>query len=248
MVTCNIYFLLLFVSCNNPVSPDVSVNTDPQVNIQITSISIDQGDINMNVSDKRKLTATIKPLNANDQSITWESSNSAIASINQYGYIIANKVGKVTISVRTQNNKSDNCIVNIIEPIESPLSVNGLQLIVGTSSVDTINFNSNSTCTIPNYRLPNNYYWKDRPSYTYNRISNKSATLIITYTYWAHQTSVSYYFQLIRYYKYTYNLTFVTKTSGTYKLTRYHKSTDDKNGDITIEDETDTRTGTFTLS
>ena len=72
---------------------EIDANTVPE------SISLDQTNVSMRTGSTVTLTATILPDNANDKSITWTSSDAAVASVAN-GVVTALKAGNATITAK----------------------------------------------------------------------------------------------------------------------------------------------------
>lgn len=90
IVTCTVLNSTLSASCNivvNPVLPET------------VSIAADNNTIFVN--ERIVLSATILPENAKDKSVTWESSDISVATINSSGEVQGISPGEVTIIVRT---------------------------------------------------------------------------------------------------------------------------------------------------
>lgn len=66
-----------------------------------------------------KLSATVKPKSATIKGLKWTSADTNIASVTQSGKVTGRSVGDVYITVTTKDgsNKSDNCLVRVMEPI-----------------------------------------------------------------------------------------------------------------------------------
>jgi uncharacterized protein YjdB len=63
------------------------------------------------------LTATINPSNATDKTVTWKSSNTAIATVDQNGKVTAAEVGSAVITVTTNDgSKTATCSVTVKKP------------------------------------------------------------------------------------------------------------------------------------
>ena len=77
-------------------------NTKPSQTVKVTSVSLNKtsAEIYLNNSTGFSVSATVSPSNATNKNITWSSSNSNIASVNN-GYITAHNPGTATITVKT---------------------------------------------------------------------------------------------------------------------------------------------------
>ena len=77
-------------------------NTKPSQTVKVTSVSLNKtsAEIYLNNSTGFSVSATVSPSNATNKNITWSSSNSNIASVNN-GYITAHNPGMATITVKT---------------------------------------------------------------------------------------------------------------------------------------------------
>lgn len=79
--------------------------------VNATSISITSYK-KMIIGDSEALKYSIYPSNSNN-SVTWSSSNAAVASVTQQGVVTAKKAGTANIKVETDNGKSDICEVTV---------------------------------------------------------------------------------------------------------------------------------------
>ena len=90
------------------------------VNAPITGISLDKETLSLTEGETETLTATIKPSNATDKTITWTTSNSAVATVDG-GVVTAVKAGTATITA-TAGGYSASCVVTVeaaVRPITS---------------------------------------------------------------------------------------------------------------------------------
>ena len=94
----------------------VNVNEHPTgVTLDKTSIEIDLG-----VSTTAKLTATVLPATAYDQAVTWSSSNTNIATVDQNGNVVGRSFGTATITVKTADGaKTATCEVKVTRKVKS---------------------------------------------------------------------------------------------------------------------------------
>lgn len=91
----------------------VSVKDVGQI-IPIKSVTLDYESANLEVDETLKLTATINPENTTEsKTLTWESSNSDIVSVDNNGLVTAKKEGDAIITVTTSNNLKDTCAIHV---------------------------------------------------------------------------------------------------------------------------------------
>lgn len=80
----------------------------------VTSISLDQTNITLNIGESRTLKATITPENATDKMVIWTSSNSSVATVDNNGKVSAVKAGNTTITATTQDGgKTATCSAKV---------------------------------------------------------------------------------------------------------------------------------------
>lgn len=88
--------------------------------ISVESVELDKTELSLFVDESATLTATVKPDDATDQSVSWKSSNEKVAKVSSSGEIHAIGVGKATITVTTMDGgKTASCIVEVKNRVES---------------------------------------------------------------------------------------------------------------------------------
>ena len=70
--------------------------------VKVSKITVN-GKKNMKVGATQQLTAVISPENAYDKSVTWTSSDTAIATVDEKGIVTAVASGKVTITCKAND-------------------------------------------------------------------------------------------------------------------------------------------------
>ena len=90
--------------------------------VQPTSVSLSEKSLNLNEGDSKKLSATVSPSNAT-KTLTWKSSNTSVAAVDNNGNVTAKDAGSATITVTTQNGKTAQCQVNVYSRIINPTSI-----------------------------------------------------------------------------------------------------------------------------
>lgn len=81
--------------------------------VAVTGVSINPTSANLQIGGSTDLTATVLPANATDKSVSWSSSNTAVATVNN-GHVTAIAAGMATITVTTTDgNKTATCSVTV---------------------------------------------------------------------------------------------------------------------------------------
>lgn len=78
------------------------------------SVSLDKSSLNLSIGGSSDLHATVLPADATDPSVSWTSSNTAVATVNNNGHVTALTAGTTTITVTTTDgNKTATCTVTV---------------------------------------------------------------------------------------------------------------------------------------
>lgn len=80
--------------------------------IAVTSVKLNKTNLTLTLGQTETLTATIYPSNATNKAVTWESSNTKVATVNN-GTIKAVGEGTSTVTVRTENGNKE-AICNLV--------------------------------------------------------------------------------------------------------------------------------------
>lgn len=84
--------------------------------ISVRKIELEQEKMSLGKTETRQLKLNIYPENAQVDSILWQSSNEAVASVDANGFVTAKKVGEVTIrAISMDGRKKDTCRVKIYD-------------------------------------------------------------------------------------------------------------------------------------
>ncbi|WP_288885400.1 Ig-like domain-containing protein [uncultured Eubacterium sp.] len=90
----------------------VSICQTVNVRMPASGVSFNEDKSSMHVGETKKINATVLPANATDKSLTWTSSNTSIATVNN-GTVTALTPGTVTITARTHNGYSAQTTITI---------------------------------------------------------------------------------------------------------------------------------------
>ena len=96
-------------TCSAECEVTVSVNTE--------SITLDKTTLSLSVGETAQLTATVKPDDATDKTVTWSSSDESVAKVDN-GKVAALKSGKATITAKC-GDKTAYCVVTVTVPVSS---------------------------------------------------------------------------------------------------------------------------------
>lgn len=97
------------------VTSDAATLTVNAATVPVTDVSLDKGTISLFTGESETLTAMVVPVTATDKSVTWESSDDTIATVED-GTVTAVGAGNATITVTTQDGgKTDTCTVTVTD-------------------------------------------------------------------------------------------------------------------------------------
>ena len=85
--------------------------------IPVESISLDQTSLSLISGESERLTATVKPDNATDKTVTWSSSNTSVVDVDQQGEVRAYESGTAVITAKA-GDKSATCTVTVTVPVD----------------------------------------------------------------------------------------------------------------------------------
>ena len=125
------------------------------LDMPVNSISLDKSVANIEVGDTVTLNVVFDPENATDKNVTWISSDSSIALVNN-GVVVGVKVGTTTIIAMTANGKTATCLVNV-----SPKTYYAESVTLNKTSVDLpIGHTDTLTATVlPDYTTDKSVTW-----------------------------------------------------------------------------------------
>lgn len=131
--------------------------------VAVSGISLDKPALSLVVGDTEVLTAAVMPADATDKTVTWTSSDTAVATV-ENGIVTANGAGSATVTVTTSNGKTASCTVTVSVPTvdvtgvtlnktELSLSVGGSATLAATvapanATVKTVTWRSSDALVI----------------------------------------------------------------------------------------------------
>lgn len=124
--------------------------------VPVESVSLDKTSLGLTEGETAQLTATVEPEDASNKNVTWESSNTNVATVDANGEVTAVSAGTATITVTTvDGGKTDTCTVTVREeapdrPVNIP-DTHSIDLIVsdgGKAKLSLTNASAGSTITV----------------------------------------------------------------------------------------------------
>ena len=108
--------------------------------IPVTSVSLDKTTLTLTEGGSATLTATVKPDDASNKQVTWESDKVAVATVDENGKVTAVKAGTAVITVTTKDGgKTAKCTVTVKAATVAVTSVTldktSLALQIGESAI-----------------------------------------------------------------------------------------------------------------
>ncbi len=95
-------------------SREFTLSIDKPVVIPVTGVKLDKTSLTLQETGSDTLTVTVEPDNATNKGVSWESSDTSIATVDASGKVTAISAGTATITVTTvDNSKTDTCSVTV---------------------------------------------------------------------------------------------------------------------------------------
>ena len=131
----------------------------PPAEVRVTGITVSPKSSSIVQGDKLQLTAAVSPDNATNKTVTWESSNPSVASVDSKGMVTGNAAGSnVTITATTEDGNykasstitvtNPSAITVSISPSPITVTVGGTQRLTATvsnTSNTAVTWSSNKT-------------------------------------------------------------------------------------------------------
>ncbi|MBI9104278.1 MAG: Ig-like domain-containing protein [Spirochaetales bacterium] len=128
------------------------------VTIPVTSVALDLETLSLVVGDMENLSATVNPVNATVDTVSWESDTPAVANVDSNGLVTAYNAGTAIITVTTDDGgEIDTCTVTVTL---ATIAVTGVDLTPSTLQTIGVGGQIQFTPTItPNDATNQNVTW-----------------------------------------------------------------------------------------
>lgn len=104
--------------------------------IIVSSITLNPDKVTLTEGETATVVATVLPADATDPSLTWSSSNTAAATVDQDGVVTAVKEGTAAVTAKAKNGVMSNCAVtveSVYKAVDMGLSVKWCSCNVGAT-------------------------------------------------------------------------------------------------------------------
>ena len=129
----NISYASVIVSVVSKKDPNLPENQTGE--IAVTGITLDKNKVSLVKGTKVKITPTIKPINATNKKVTWDSVNTSVAKVNSKGEITAVGAGSTTVTATTVDGEKVSEISVIVT--DEAIEVDTIMLDRKTDTVNT---------------------------------------------------------------------------------------------------------------
>ena len=115
--------------------------------VAVESVTLDKSSLELTEGETATLTATVKPDNASDKTVTWSSSKTSVATVDANGKVTAVAEGNATITAKA-GNKSATCSVTVTKNVVAVESI--------TLDKSSLELNEGETATLVATVKPDN--------------------------------------------------------------------------------------------
>lgn len=114
--------------------------------VRVSRVSFDKANLTLSVGQSEKLVAEIIPDNATNQSLTWSSTRSTVAAVDENGKVTAIAPGLTNIIATSKDGKKRVICRLTVEKAQGPVAVTGISLdkastILAVGKIETLNAN-----------------------------------------------------------------------------------------------------------
>ena len=110
---------IITVTSKNGKTASIKVTVEPS-DIKAKEIVLSPNKLTVNVGSSSQISTVIKPENATNRELVWESSNEYVATVDENGIVKGISPGTATITVRTKDGTVKTTITVIVEPAPDP--------------------------------------------------------------------------------------------------------------------------------
>lgn len=106
----------VLVSTSNELTDEIKVHVIDDTQVPVSNIILSISTLQLEKNDTYQITATIIPNDATDKSLTYESSDTSVASVSETGFVTALNTGNAVITIESANGVKTTLNVIVTEP------------------------------------------------------------------------------------------------------------------------------------
>ena len=116
---------------DSDISSSCTIRIEGKPEVEVLTVSFEDMDVTRRLSEGNlQLRAIIDPVDATDKSVTWFSSDIAVARVTETGMVVPRSVGEVVITATAINGASNECRITFYEEdVSGPYDVTGKVLL-----------------------------------------------------------------------------------------------------------------------
>ena len=145
-----------------PIGAIAAVSTSCSPVVIVTGVSLDKESLVLGIGESDTLTATVLPEDAADKSVTWSSSDSSVATVDNNGKVTAVSEGQATITVITNDSGfTDTCQVTVVN---QKIHVIGVWLDKESLSLEMGDYDTLAATVLPENATDKSVTWSSSDS------------------------------------------------------------------------------------
>ena len=114
----------IVATSHNGITDQVNIKVQNIIELEDINLNLEHGIANNLTLSNYTLIPTFYPANADNKTLTWESSNPSIMTVDENGVVSIKKDGSATITATSANGKSDSIYLNVPRVEASMVSIN----------------------------------------------------------------------------------------------------------------------------
>ena len=137
----------------------VAVSSGTGTTVPVTGVTLNKNSTTIRIEGTETLIATVAPGDASNKTVTWSSSNPAVAMVSSGGMIIGVSVGSAIITVTTQDgNRTATCSVTVTDAAVT-IPVTGVTLNKNSTTISVGGAETLAATIIPSDATNKNVSW-----------------------------------------------------------------------------------------
>lgn len=144
VTTAGIGSATITATTHNGFSATCQVTVSP---VMPASVTLSQTSLSLNIGETATLTATVLPAEASDKSVSWQTDNANVATVNSDGVVTGKAEGTATVTATTHNGLKATCSVTVTTVNAESITIvpDYISVRLGDTRQLTVNFTPSNT-------------------------------------------------------------------------------------------------------